>query len=265
MKKVILIGPLGRMGREAVRALAAAEDIELVGVVGRSYAGHQLSEFFPDLHLGELTITDDLRGLIGDFEAEVMIDLATHEGAFERADLALQHGIAPVLGVTGFSDAEITGLGKLSDENKVPGILVPNFAIGAVLMMQFSAVAAKYLPDAEIIEMHHEQKLDAPSGTAIRTANLISAAKTEKGTVPPTAKILAEGARGAVVGGVPVHSVRLPGLVAHQQVMFGGFGETLTIRHDSMSRAGFMPGVLLCVRKVQELTGFHVGLETLLA
>ena len=148
--------------------------------------------------------------------------------------------------------------------NGVGGVLVPNFAIGAVLMMRFAQEAARWLPDAEVIEMHHDRKIDAPSGTGIRTAELISEARTKQKRPDPTTKLKHEGARGALVADVKVHSVRLPGLVAHQQVLFGGEGELLTIKHDSLSRASFMQGVKLAIRKVRDLDTFAIGLDKLM-
>jgi 4-hydroxy-tetrahydrodipicolinate reductase len=174
------------------------------------------------------------------------------------------NGIHAVVGTTGFDAARIATLEKLIAANPSVGILVaPNFAIGAVLMMEFAAKAAKYFESAEIIELHHPNKVDAPSGTASRTAELMSKARKDAGlgAMPDATTTSLDGARGATVGDIPVHSVRLRGLIAHQEVLLGGLGETLTIRHDSLDRAGFMPGVLLGVRSVISKPGLTFGLE----
>jgi 4-hydroxy-tetrahydrodipicolinate reductase len=179
-------------------------------------------------------------------------------------EFLIAHRIHAVVGTTGFDDARMAKLKSLSSAHPEVGILIaPNFAIGAVLMMEFAAKAAKYFESAEIIELHHPDKVDAPSGTASRTAGLISAARKEASlpAMPDATSTSLDGARGALVGDVPVHSVRLRGLVAHQEVLFGGLGETLSIRHDSLDRAGFMPGVLLGIRSVTSRPGITFGLE----
>jgi 4-hydroxy-tetrahydrodipicolinate reductase len=169
-----------------------------------------------------------------------------------------------VIGASGLSSAQQQEVAAACKKAGLGGILVPNFAIGAVLMMRFAAEAAKWLPNAEVIEMHHDKKVDAPSGTGIRTAELVSEARRSGRHPDPTKVVKFEGARGSLVNDVPVHSVRLPGLVAHQTVMFGGEGEVLTIHHDSMNRLSFMSGVLLAVRRVRDLDGFVVGLDALM-
>ncbi len=195
---------------------------------------------------------------------DVMVEFTHAESATAHAVHAASCGVSPVIGASGLSSAQQAEVAAACKSSGVGGILVPNFAIGAVLMMRFASEAAKWLPNAEVIEMHHDKKLDAPSGTGIRTAELISEARRNKRSPDPTTKVKSEGARGALVNDVPVHSVRLPGLVAHQTVMFGGEGEVLTIHHDSMDRRSFMSGVLLAVRRVRELDGFVVGLDALM-
>jgi 4-hydroxy-tetrahydrodipicolinate reductase len=181
---------------------------------------------------------------LADGGTDVVVDFTTPESGARNATLCLKRGVHAVVGTTGISAAQLSELGELASRSAANCLLAPNFAIGAVLMMEAAKLAAPHLPDCEIVELHHEAKLDAPSGTAKRTADLIAAA----------------GGR----ADVPIHSVRLPGLVAHQEVIFGGLGQTLSIRHDSLSRESFMPGVLLAVRKVSELDGLVVGLEHLL-
>jgi len=183
-------------------------------------------------------------------------------------EFLISHGINVVVGTTGFDDARIAQVTAILAKNSKVGVLIaPNFALGAVLMMQFAKQAARYFESAEIIELHHPDKVDAPSGTAARTAELMTQArKDSKRTAMPDATTTSlDGARGATVGHVPIHSIRLRGLVAHQEVLFGGPGETLSIRHDSLDRAGFMPGVLLGVREVGKHPGLTFGLEHFLS
>ncbi|MCS6831702.1 MAG: 4-hydroxy-tetrahydrodipicolinate reductase, partial [bacterium] len=190
-------------------------------------------------------------------------DFTTLGAAVSHIYTALEHGVIPVVGTSGFSAQTLSDIREAVERTRTACIIVPNFAIGAVLMMRFAKEAARYFPSVEIIELHHDGKIDAPSGTAIRTAEMIAAARTERPRQMVQEQKF-EGARGASVANVPVHSVRLPGLVAHQMVIFGGQGEILTIRHDSMDRQSFMPGVMLAVRKAREAQGLIVGLEHLL-
>ena len=250
MIRVCIVGAAGRMGTEAVRTVLAADDMELalaVDTAGGEASGVQV--------LGSLP--KPLQ------DCDVMVELTHADSATEHAVLAAESGVSPVIGASGLDAAQQKRVADACKAAGIGGILVPNFAIGAVLMMRFAAEAAKWLPNAEVIEMHHDKKADAPSGTGIRTAELISAARS--GANPdPTKVVKYEGARGALVEGVRVHSVRLPGLVAHQSVMFGGEGEVLTVRHDSMNRGSFMEGMKLAVRGVRSLDGFVVGLDALM-
>jgi 4-hydroxy-tetrahydrodipicolinate reductase len=196
--------------------------------------------------------------------AEVVVDFTTPDVVMGNLEFLIKNSIHAVVGTTGFSDERLAQLKLwLATAPKVGVLIAPNFAIGAVLMMEFATKAAKYFESAEIIELHHPNKVDAPSGTAARTASLISEARKSAGlpAMPDATHTSLDGARGAIVGDVPVHSVRLRGLIAHQEVLFGGLGETLTIRHDSLDRAGFMPGVLLGVKQVSSHPGLTVGLE----
>lgn len=223
MIKVVVSGAAGKMGQSVCTAVEAADDMELVG-----RADPQLGSSLPDLLGG----------------AEVVVDFTTPETVFENAKAALGAGVHVVIGTTGMSDNQLKELGDLAESGKANCFFAPNFATGAVMMMEAAKLVAKHMPNCEIVELHHDQKLDAPSGTAKRTAELIASVN---------------GARTP-----PIHSVRLPGLVAHQEIIFGGQGETLTIRHDSISRESFMPGVLKAVRSVAELDGLVVGLEKIL-
>lgn len=242
MIKVGVLGSRGRMGSEVVKAVSEAADCELVAAIDQ---GDSLDAF----------VTAG---------AQVVVDFTTPDVVMGNLDFLIKNNIHAVVGTTGFSDDRIAQLKTWLTQSPKAGILIaPNFAIGAVLMMEFAEKAARYFESAEIIELHHPNKVDAPSGTAARTAALISDARKRAGLSPmPDATTTAlEGARGAIVGDVPVHSIRLRGLIAHQEVLFGGLGETLTIRHDSLDRAGFMPGVLLGVRQISSHPGLTVGLE----
>ena len=242
MIKVGVLGARGRMGAEVVAAVEAATDFQLVSA---------------------LDLGDSLDQLVAS-GAQVVVDFTTPDSVMANLEFLITHKIHAVVGTTGFDDARMAKLKALSSAHPEVGILIaPNFAIGAVLMMEFAAKAAKYFESAEIIELHHPNKVDAPSGTASRTAGLIAAARKEAllPAMPDATSTTLDGARGALVGDVPVHSVRLRGLVAHQEVLFGGLGETLSIRHDSLDRAGFMPGVLLGIRSVTSRPGVTFGLE----
>jgi 4-hydroxy-tetrahydrodipicolinate reductase len=242
MIKVGVLGARGRMGSEVVNAVTQSEDCELVASLDQG---------------------DSLDVLLSS-GAEVVVDFTTPEVVMGNLEFLIKNNIHAVVGTTGFSEDRIAQLTAWLSANPKTGVLIaPNFAIGAVLMMEFAEKAAQFFESAEIIELHHPNKVDAPSGTAARTAALISDARKRAGlpAMPDATTTSLDGARGAVVGDVPVHSVRLRGLIAHQEVLFGGLGETLTIRHDSLDRAGFMPGVLLGVRKVSSHPGLSVGLE----
>jgi len=237
-----VIGAAGRMGSETCRAIDAADDLELVARVDEG---------------------DPLERLV-ESRAEVAVDF-THPGAvMPNLEFCIRQGIHAVVGTTGFDEQRLaTVRGWLEPAPKVGVLVAPNFGIGAVLMMRFATQAARFFTSAEIVELHHPGKADAPSGTARRTAELVAAARREAGLGPqPDATTTAlDGARGASVDGVPVHAVRLRGLVAHQEVLFGDEGETFTIRHDCLHRSSFMPGVLLGVRRIGTTPGLTVGLE----
>jgi len=242
MIKVGVLGARGRMGAEVVKAVTEAPGLDLVAA----------------LDLGDSL--DQLKTT----GAEVVVDFTTPDSVMANLEFLISNGINAVVGTTGFDADRIAKLEKLIAANPKVGVLIaPNFAIGAVLMMEFATKAAKYFESAEIIELHHPNKVDAPSGTAARTAELMSQARKEAGlgAMPDATSTSLDGARGATVGDIPVHSVRLRGLIAHQEVFLGGLGETLSIRHDSLDRAGFMPGVLLGVRKVVANPGLTFGLE----
>lgn len=242
MINVAVLGARGRMGSEVVKAVEAAEGLALVAA---------------------LDMGDSLEQLKGS-AAHVIVDFTTPDSVMANLEFLIDNGMNVVVGTTGFDETKLAMVkGWLAANPSVGVLIAPNFAIGAVLMMEFAAKAARYFESAEIIELHHPAKVDAPSGTAARTAELISAARIEAGlgAMPDATTTSLDGARGASVGGVPVHSVRARGLVAHQEVLFGGLGETLTIRHDSIDRAGFMPGVILGVRTIVNTPGLTHGLD----
>jgi 4-hydroxy-tetrahydrodipicolinate reductase len=244
--RVAVIGAKGRIGSEAVRAVDAAADLDLVAALGRGDSLETLTEA----------------------GAQVAVDLTHPDSVQANLRFCVGHGIHAVVGTTGWTPERLDTLRAQLAESPATGVLIaPNFSIGAVLTMRFAQQAARWFETVEVIELHHNRKADAPSGTATRTAQLIAAARTEAGRAPqqdPTTHAL-DGARGADVDGVPVHSVRLRGLLAHQEVLFGDTGETLTIRHDSLHHSSFMPGILLAVRTVPGVPGLTFGLEHFLS
>jgi 4-hydroxy-tetrahydrodipicolinate reductase len=259
MIDVIVTGAAGRMGREVVRAVTAAEGMRVAAAVDPGAAGVMLD----DGAGGSITVTGDLHAVLAGDGERVMVDFTVPSVVEDNVRAALDAGVHCVVGTTGVGAEGWAGIAADAPEG-VCLFVAPNFAIGAVLMMRFAEAASRYMPHVEIIELHHDRKLDAPSGTAIHTAARIAAARGEAPEAPGRETEVFEGARGAEVAGVPVHSVRLPGLVAHQEVLFGGQGQTLTIRHDSIDRTSFMPGVVLAVRGVVSRTGLVVGLEELM-
>ncbi|MGI8383601.1 4-hydroxy-tetrahydrodipicolinate reductase [Robertmurraya sp. P23] len=260
--KVVVAGPRGRMGAEAVKLVMNTEEYELVGALDYKNNGLKLSDIgFPS---ADAPIFTDIEECFNTVKPDVLIDLTTPEFGMYHAKTALLHGVRPVVGTTGFSDDNLKELERLCDDQKRGCIIAPNFALGAVLMMKFARLAGRYFQDVEIIELHHDQKLDAPSGTALKTAQMIAEVRDYKEQGHPNEKETLSGARGANFEGMHIHSVRLPGLIAHQQVMFGSSGQTLSIRHDSYNRESFMSGVKLAVDSVMKLSVFVYGLENII-
>lgn len=244
--RVAVLGARGRMGAEVCRAVEAAPDMDLVAMVDEG----------------------DWLGDVSDADAEVVVDFTHPDVVLDNLRFCVEHDIRCVVGTSGFTQDKLDTVREWLAPKPSLGVLIaPNFALGAVLSMKFAQLAARYYPSVEIIELHHAGKADAPSGTAAHTASLIAAARESAGVgkSPDATTSALEGARGALVDDVRVHSVRLAGLVAHQEVLFGGEGETLTIRHDSLDRKSFMPGVLLGVREILGRTGLTVGLENVLS
>jgi 4-hydroxy-tetrahydrodipicolinate reductase len=267
---VAVSGAAGRMGREVVRAMAEAGDLELVAALDVHEVGADAGSLSGAGSNGVL-IEGDLDAALARTRPQVLVDFTLPDSVLANLRTALALGVSPVVGTTGLSAENLAEIDRTARDRGIGAFVAPNFAIGAVLMMQFAAQAAKYLPDVEIIELHHEKKVDSPSGTALLTAQKIGQARraASVGPVPAPSGLVekapgARGARNEVTGDVPIHSVRLPGFIAHQEVIFGGIGQILTLRHDSIDRRSFMPGVILAVRKVRDLTGLVVGLENLL-
>ncbi|MEV6575932.1 4-hydroxy-tetrahydrodipicolinate reductase [Streptomyces sp. NPDC051577] len=240
--RVAVLGAHGRIGAEAVKAVEAAEDMELVAALTRG----------------------DALETLADTGAQVAVELTTPAAVMDNLDFCVRHGIHAVVGTTGWTEERLARLDTWLAGSPETGVLIaPNFSIGAVLTMKFAAQAARYFESVEVVELHHPNKVDAPSGTATRTAQLIAAARAEAGLAaqPDATATALDGARGADVDGVPVHAIRLRGLLAHQEVLLGGEGETLTIRHDSLHHSSFMPGILLGARRVTQTPGLTFGLE----
>jgi 4-hydroxy-tetrahydrodipicolinate reductase len=243
--KVAVCGARGKLGSALVAGFQASGEIDVVA---------------------EIDFGDDLSAMVAT-GAEVLVDVTSPDAVMGNLEFAIDHGIHAVVGTTGFDDARLGQVRSWLGEEPKSGVLIcPNFSIGAILMMQFAAKAAPHFESVEIIELHHPTKADAPSGTSARTAELIAAARLAAGTpaAPDATSVALDGARGASVDGIPVHSLRVRGLVAHQEVILGSVGETLTIRHDSMDRSGFAPGAIAGIKGVRTLRGLTVGLENVL-
>lgn len=239
---VIVNGAKGKMGVNACKTLAKHPDFNLLAELGRD---------------------DNLEESIQDLKPQIVVDLTTAKSVYVNTKTIIDNNAHPVIGTSGLLDEEILSLQKLAAKKRLGGIIVPNFSIGAILMMQFAKFAAKFMPDVEIVEAHHQQKLDAPSGTALKTADMIAAARqTEPHQI--TTREIVKNARGAEYKNINIHSIRLPGYLASQQVIFGNTGETLTISHNSIDRESFMPGLIMACQKVTKLDSLVYGLENLI-
>lgn len=263
MIKVLVTGAAGRMGQESCRAVWRAQDMVLAGAVDTGRAGEKLGKVIGIEDI-DITIYGDVETALKEVKPDIMVDFTNPDVVYRNVKLALENNVRPVVGTTGMSGEEINELRKLAEKNGLGGLVAPNFAIGALLMIKFAAMAAKYFPNVEIIELHHDQKMDAPSGTALKTAEAVAEVRGNLRQGLPTEYEKIEGVRGGEFEGMRIHSVRLPGHVAHQEVIFGGTGQTLTIRHDSISRESFMPGLLMGIRKVMDINELVYGLENLI-
>ncbi|HLB61421.1 MAG TPA: 4-hydroxy-tetrahydrodipicolinate reductase [Actinomycetota bacterium] len=263
MIRVGVVGACGRMGQIVCRTVVEDPDLALVAAIDRSRVGERIGPLVGHPEINGVNVSDELDSLT-DAECEVAVDFTHPDVVRENVRWCVAHAVNLVVGTTGLTEPDLNGFRELLEheggESNV--IVAPNFALGAVLMQHFSAIAARFLPAAEVIELHHEGKADAPSGTALATVRRILGERQAEYRGPDAESL--EGARGGELQGVRVHSVRLPGLVAHQEVIFGGQGQTLTIRHDSMDRSSFMPGVVMAVKAIASRRGLTVGLEQLL-
>ncbi|MCT7983291.1 4-hydroxy-tetrahydrodipicolinate reductase [Laspinema sp. A4] len=267
---VVVNGAGGKMGREVVQAVSEAPDMILVGAVDRNpeYLGQDIGEVIGCGPL-EIPVLNDLEGTLGmalqEKQSAVMVDFTHPNSVYENTRAAIAYGIRPVIGTTGMSPEQIQDLATFAEKSSIGCAIIPNFSIGMVLLQQAAIAASQHFDHVEIIELHHNQKADAPSGTAIQTAQML--AEMGKTFNPPQVKETEKiaGARGSDAGeGIRIHSIRLPGLIAHQEVIFGAPGQVYTLRHDTSDRACYMPGVLLSIRKILQLKTLVYGLEKLL-
>ncbi|EUJ19607.1 dihydrodipicolinate reductase [Listeria aquatica FSL S10-1188] len=263
MIKVAVSGFKGRMGSEVVRTVLAEKDMELVAVLDHEPTEKNIAEL-PEFHAENVPVYGDLGQLLSEAHPEAVVDFTTPASAYQNTKKIIEHGARAIVGTTGFTTEQIEELTHLAEAKQTGSLIAPNFAVGAVLMMQFAEKVAAYFPNVEIIELHHDRKLDAPSGTAVKTAEMISKTREKIKQGHPDEKETLPGARGADYEGMRIHSVRLPGLIAHQEVVFGAAGQGLTIRHDSYDRVSFMSGVTLAIRKTAELKTLIYGLENIL-
>lgn len=261
-KEVVVSGAYGKMGQQVIKLVNKVDDFELVGAVDVEKVGADIRQLLGIA--GEpVSITEDLAETLAATTPDVVVDFTSPQVVMDNIKTSLEQQVDIVVGTTGITEVDLEHIENWrSGSEKV--IIAPNFAIGAILMMNFAQQAANFLDDVEIIELHHDQKLDAPSGTAIQTAEMISKTLEQNSEQEVEEIEKLSGARGGEQDGINIHSVRLPGLVAHQEVIFGGKGQTLHIKHDSINRQSFMPGVELAIRKLDEIEGVVYGLETVM-
>lgn len=241
--RILVNGAFGHMGQLVVKTIQETPEFELVGQTGREY---------------------DLKKSIEDSHAQVVVDFTSAEAVFTNTSTIIEAGACPIIGTSGLTDKQVKALQDLAAPKKIGGVIAPNFSLGAVLMMKYAKEIVKYMPNVEIIEMHHDGKVDSPSGTSMRTAEILAEAVANVNQPAKKSLENVAGARGANYKGVPIHAIRLPGFLAHQQIIFGNRGETLTLRHDSIDRQCFMPGVRLACEKVLKLERLVYGLEEIL-
>jgi 4-hydroxy-tetrahydrodipicolinate reductase len=262
--KVCVSGACGKMGQAVIKAVKAEKGIELIAAVDVSNIGEDIGNVVENKPCGVI-VQDSLEKTLSSSEIDVVVDFTNPELVFKHTKFILEAGARPVIGTTGLKEPELQEIENLSKQKKIGCLIAPNFAVGAVLMMMFAQKASKYLSNAEIIELHHNKKKDAPSGTAIKTAQLMAQERSKFGSDNCSEVELIPGARGASgIGDIHIHSVRLPGFIAHQEVIFGAPGQALTIRHDSFDRVSFMPGVILGICYVFNNNEFVYGLENIL-
>jgi 4-hydroxy-tetrahydrodipicolinate reductase len=267
MIKVLVSGAAGRMGREVVKAVVNDAETQLISAVDKHEIGRDAGEL-AGVAAQNVLIIDNLSKALRESGAEVAVDFSTPQAVRDNIQTMLDAGVSPVVGTTGLRQDDLDAIDRASREAGVPVFIAPNFAIGAVLMMRFAAECSRLFDTAEIIEYHHDQKLDAPSGTAFKTAQMMRAARNTDfkriGGDEESEGSSAPHSRGGSIGGAAIHSVRLPGYLAHQEVIFGMAGQTLSIRHDTITRECYMPGVLRAIKAVRGLQGLTYGLENIL-
>ncbi len=259
--RVVVNGALGRVGEQVARTVLAQSDMQLVGAVEATVS----QPCFPAPESSELIpFSSDLGSLLERVQPDVVVDFTRAAVAVEACRIALPLGANVVTGSTGFSNEDLEEMRQLCDRSERCTVVAPNFSLGAVVLMHLAKIAAQYFDNVEIIEMHHDKKLDAPSGTAMATARFLTEARGKAFVYPPTEREVLPSARGGETHGVAIHSVRLPGIMASQEVLFGGQGQTLSLRHDATSRESYMPGVMMAVRESLKRKGLIVGLDKLL-
>ncbi|OGO31921.1 MAG: 4-hydroxy-tetrahydrodipicolinate reductase [Chloroflexi bacterium RBG_16_56_11] len=258
--RIIVHGAAGRVGQEVVKAVCQEPDMQLVGAVDIRVTLDPLS--LPD-GAGTVPFSTDFANAIDSCQPDVVVDFTVAKASLPAVRIAAKNGVNMVIGTTGFSAQDLDEMKKLAEANEVGIVAASNFALGAVLMIHLAKIAGKFMDHVEIIELHHDRKLDAPSGTSVSTARAMLSARG-RSFLPPAVPGEASESRGKILDGIDIHSVRLPGLMAHQEVLFGAPGQTLSIRHDTINRECYMPGVMLAVREVVKKPGFIYGLDTLL-
>jgi len=261
LTKVVVNGALGRMGKEVIKAVSSHPQFELAGAVDKKASEDRLA--LPD-QSGYIPLSTDLEPLLKFTRPDVMVDFSIAEATIPTVRTAVRQNVSMVIGTTGLTQENLDEIDRLARDNDLGAVVAPNFSLGAVVMVHMSKIAARFFDYAEIIELHHEQKLDAPSGTASSTAQAMLESRDKPFLYSKTQKETISNTRGGEKGGIAIHSVRLPGLMAHQEVLFGAAGQTLSIRHDTINRECYMPGVILAVQRVSEMKGLVYGLEKLL-
>jgi len=262
MAKIVFSGACGKMGKEISKYLLELPEYEIVGFIDVVNIGKEIGEILGGVSLGK-TVEGDLLEVINREQPDIMLDFSRADGAYQNILVALNNSVRVVSGTTGFTEEQLKKIEEVSSEKGIGCIIAPNFSLGALLMIKLAEMAATYFSEVEIIEYHHPFKVDAPSGTALKTAAAINSVRKKLDKVIKE-EIKIPGSRGGDLEGIKVHSVRLPGLVAHQEVLFGGKGQSLTIRHDVYSRESYLDGILFAFKKVLELNKFYFGLESLL-
>jgi 4-hydroxy-tetrahydrodipicolinate reductase len=258
--RVVIQGASGKMGRQVISAVCREPGMQVVGAIELTPTTDQLK--LPE-DAGFVPISTDAASILKSCQPDVLVDFSIARATMPTVRVAIEHGVRPVIGTSGLSTVDLAEIDRLALAGNMGAVIAPNFALGAVLMIHMAEIAARYMDNAEIIELHHDGKVDAPSGTALATAGAMAAARGKPFLAPPQQQG-DTASRGKQVSGIAVHSVRLPGLLAHQEVILGASGQTLTIRHDSVSRECFMPGVILAVREVMQRKGLVFGLDSLL-